>query len=285
MQESGVYRITNIRTGRAYVGSSVNVSKRLAWHFNELERGVHHCGHLQNSYNKWGKDAFDCDIIEYIDDVTKLIEREQFYIDSLGFKNLYNSSPTAGSSLGVKRSEETKAKLRTRIISPETRAKISAAATGRKDTEETNLKRRLRKATEETKAKLRAYKATDETKAKLSAARKGYKHTPETKAKNGASWVSRIVTEETRVKQREAWIARAARGITEETREKQRLSAKKEDAQCKAVQQLNPITGEVIATFYSAGEAYRQTLTCQSSISKVCAGKAKIAGGYGWRFL
>ncbi len=270
MQESGVYRITNIRTGRAYVGSAVNISKRLAWHFNELKRGTHHCGHLQNSYNKWGKDAFDCDVIEYINDVTKLIEREQFYIDSFGFNNLYNSSPTAGSSLGVKRSEETKAKLRGRKFSEETRAKIRAAAMGRKDTEETNLKRRIRRATEETKAKLRARKATDEARANMSAAQKGRKHTAETLAKMSASGKKYVPSEETREKLKAAWVTRS-RVITKETRAKMSASGKKPD--------------EIIATFYSAGEAHRQTLTCQSSITNVCLGKTKTAGGFGWRFL
>lgn len=272
MQESGIYKITNTKTGRAYIGSSVNITSRLAHHFNELSKGIHHCSYLQNSYNKWGKDAFDADVIEYVDDIKILLEREQFYIDSIGLDSLYNTHPMARSPLGVKRTAETKAKL-------------SASKMGYKHSEETLLKRRLRKHPEEVLAKLRGRKPTEETRAKLSAAHLGSKRSEETKKKMSIAGKARTTSEETREKLRAAWVQRAARGVAEETREKQKASAIKPDSQCKAVQQLNPHTGEVIATFYSAGEAHRQTHTCQSSISNVCMGKARVAGGFGWRYL
>lgn len=90
---------------------------------------------------KYGYSQFKFEIIEYCDP-SKLIEREQYYIDSL--KPEYNVLKTAGSSLGAKHSEETKAKIadalkgtnnpmygKKRIHSAETLAKISEAKKGK----------------------------------------------------------------------------------------------------------------------------------------------------------
>lgn len=271
MQESGIYKITNIKTGRMYIGSSVNITNRLSHHFSHLSKGTHHCSYLQNSYNKWGRDSFDFDILEYVDNLDTLLEREQFYIDSIGLGNLYNTNPIARSARGVKRS-------------PETRAKIRVARLGKKISAESLEKWKLRRHPEEVLAKLKGRKHTKETRAKLSAMRTGTKRSEETKAKMSIAGKRRITSEETREKQRLSWIARSARGVSEETKRKLSISARKQDSQCKAVQQLSSDTKEVVAIFFSAGDAHRQTGINQSSISHACHGKIKSAGGYCWKF-
>ena len=50
------------------------------------------------------------------------------------------------------------------------------------------------------------------------------------------------------------------------------------------IQQLDSLSGEVIATFESAAEASRVTGVDSSSISKVCRGRQKTAGGFKWRY-
>ena len=90
-----------------YVGSAVDIKNRWAVHNYQLKNGTHHSPQLQRSYLKHGD--FDWDIIEYVEDVEKLIEREQVWLDF--FKPEYNSVSIAGSRLGTKHSLETKQKM------------------------------------------------------------------------------------------------------------------------------------------------------------------------------
>lgn len=43
----GIYRIYRIETGQEYVGSSVNIRRRLYYHLNRLMCGKHHARHFQ----------------------------------------------------------------------------------------------------------------------------------------------------------------------------------------------------------------------------------------------
>lgn len=96
----GVYKIENTRNGKIYVGSSVNIENRRSAHLSLLARGVHKNRILQNSYNKYGPEAFTFSVLEecLVDD---LISREQYYADSL--KAAFNiRSITVSSNLGLK---------------------------------------------------------------------------------------------------------------------------------------------------------------------------------------
>jgi group I intron endonuclease len=101
----GIYILISITTGKRYVGSAINFKNRKYGHFYKLKKNTHSNNKLQHHYNKYG--AFDLlfSIIEFCPK-EKLIEREQFYIDTL--KPEFNLSPTAGSTLGVIPSEESK---------------------------------------------------------------------------------------------------------------------------------------------------------------------------------
>jgi group I intron endonuclease len=76
----GVYKITNITNGKIYVGSSKDISRRWNEHIRTLEANAHINPHLQNAWNKYGKNNFTFEVIEQCDGKNQY-EREQYYID------------------------------------------------------------------------------------------------------------------------------------------------------------------------------------------------------------
>lgn len=107
----GIYEIVNKVNGKRYVGSSVDIEARWRIHRHHLRTGKHHSIALQRAWDKYGEASFDFKIIEKCSR-DSLIAREQYYLDS-GYD--YNCSPTASSTLGVKRSDSTKEKCRNAI--------------------------------------------------------------------------------------------------------------------------------------------------------------------------
>lgn len=95
---------------------------------------------LKNGYSN-----FQLEILEYCDP-KDIIEREQYYIDQ--FNPEYNILKVAGSRLGQKHSEETKAKFSARVFSEETRAKMSESKKGENNP--------LKSHSEEVRAKISA---------------------------------------------------------------------------------------------------------------------------------
>ncbi len=53
-----VYSITNIATGRVYIGQSLDYRSRWTRHVSDLSRSLHLNEHLQRSWDKHGRDAF-----------------------------------------------------------------------------------------------------------------------------------------------------------------------------------------------------------------------------------
>jgi group I intron endonuclease len=109
---SGIYMIQNINSKKVYIGSALNIYKRIFGassisHLKALSTNTHSNKHLQNTYNKHGIDSFKFKILETCEK-SILLEREQYYFDTvLNAKNLkdfkkkaYNICPTAGSPLG-----------------------------------------------------------------------------------------------------------------------------------------------------------------------------------------
>lgn len=76
----GIYKIENLIDKKIYIGSSINLESRKYKHFWMLDRNKHDNNHLQNSYNKFGKDLFNFEILEFCDN-NQLIERENHYIE------------------------------------------------------------------------------------------------------------------------------------------------------------------------------------------------------------
>lgn len=167
---AGVYCWTNKVNGKIYIGSAINLYKRLVKYYN-----YEHLAKSNMIINKallnYGFSEFGLQILEYCEP-DSAVSREQYYMDLL--KPTYNILGTAGSSKGYKHSEEAKAKIsaawddtRPKPVvkhSEETKAKMSATRKGKKHLEETIAKIRAaslgNKHSEETKAKMAAAKGT-----------------------------------------------------------------------------------------------------------------------------
>ena len=139
--KSGIYKIVNIITNKQYIGSSVDLGRRRRTHLYALRKGTHDNPILQAAWNKYGENALEFRIIGTCP-LERLIELEQEVMDHL--KPEYNISKTAGSTIGISCSPETRAKIGMANSNPsiETRIKIGKAAEGRKITEKTRQKMR-----------------------------------------------------------------------------------------------------------------------------------------------
>lgn len=116
LQKSGVYQITNLITGKIYIGSTqMSFIKRLSHHTNRLRCNKHKNTYLQSSFNKHGEDNFEFSILEVCHKINCEI-REQYYIDSTNCldKNVgYNINPL---STGVNFTQETIEKRRQTML-------------------------------------------------------------------------------------------------------------------------------------------------------------------------
>ena len=84
MDKSGIYKITNAVNGKFYIGSSIDISRRLNAHKSMLINNTHRNPILQRAWNKHGSDKFTFEIIEECASDQKIcFEREQYYLDLL----------------------------------------------------------------------------------------------------------------------------------------------------------------------------------------------------------
>jgi group I intron endonuclease len=82
-----VYEIYNKISSKVYIGSTISFQKRKSDHLYNLRRGIHVNGHLQNSFNKYGEEAFDFVVVYTGEDY---LEVEQMLIAKSNFKEIYN---------------------------------------------------------------------------------------------------------------------------------------------------------------------------------------------------
>lgn len=111
---SGVYIIKNIVNNKIYIGSSVDIHKRWKEHIRLLRNNKHKNKYLQDDWNKYGEHEFEFTIEEETVYLKKeVLEIEQKYLNlykSFDKNTGYNVCKFAGSSLGIKWSEESKQK-------------------------------------------------------------------------------------------------------------------------------------------------------------------------------
>ena len=155
--KSGIYCIYNITNDKKYIGSAVNLDIRERSHFNALRNNNHRNQYLQRAFNKYGEGSFLFCVLEYCEP-KDLIHIEQYYIDMFydNKNKCYNISPTAGNTLGVKCTEETKKKIGEAN-------KGNKTWLGKKHSEESK-----RKMSESSKNSLLGYKHSEESKRKKS---------------------------------------------------------------------------------------------------------------------
>lgn len=204
-----VYKHTS-PSEKSYIGiTKFSIEKRLSRHVTYALSGSKYKFH--QAIVKYGIENFTSEILESCDDFEKASIREKYYIKLFNtFKNGYNMTEGGyGRPIGWKHSEETKQKLRNRIVTEETRKKLSDSLTGLqtwnkgKKLLDDQKKNYGHKRTEETKNKLSEMRLgstlSDETKLKISIASTGTnngmfgkRHTEESREKIKNSQQNRI---------------------------------------------------------------------------------------------
>lgn len=263
----GIYKIVNLVNSKIYVGSSINLKSRKYAHFNTLLKNRHDNNYLQNAYNKYGKENFKWEVIEYIDKLEDkkelkkiLLDKEQYWINSLKVcnKNIgYNLAPVAGNCLGIVPSEETRRKM--------------SESQKRRHLENPHL--------EETKNKIgkahKGKKVSQETKDKLSKAHKGNKYS-----------LGRIPTEENR---KNMSVAQKGKKRSQESiqRRKDTMSKKTREEMLKiqgkvSKKVINVTTKEIFNSISEAARTYNVSI---SNISKVCRKREGSIKNCIWRYL
>lgn len=131
-----------------YVGSAVNLKRRLGYHIYRLSRKTHPNPKMQAAWNVHGIGQFHFGTLETVPEAT-LIQAEQRWLDLLQCgrrRDCFNHLTIANSHRGVRRSPETCAKISAaklaRPVSPslETRELMRAAKIGRKLSAEHKIK-------------------------------------------------------------------------------------------------------------------------------------------------
>ena len=97
---AGIYKITNNKNGKIYIGESENIPRRWIEHITALTYGEHSNTKLQNDFKEYGLKAFNFDIVESIPIVDEsnsvklkmiLLCREHIYIKYFNsFETGYN---------------------------------------------------------------------------------------------------------------------------------------------------------------------------------------------------
>ena len=136
----GVYLLRNLKNGKQYVGSSINVRRRKSEHLLRLRKGEEGNEYLQRAWNKHGPEMFSFFLLERCE-IEERLEREQYWIDKLKTTDEqygYNLIPTRKSQLygealsihqkrgWAKHSPEERKKLNLHLNKPE--AKMIALA-------------------------------------------------------------------------------------------------------------------------------------------------------------
>jgi len=192
--------------GHRYIGSAISLAHRKSQHLHMLRHGNHKNKHLQSAFSLYGEENFIFTAL-YECQPCDLIRCEQEELDLL--KPEYNKCIIAGSSYGIKPSEETRRKLsianKGRKHTEEEKRKIGLAGLGRVFSEE--HKRKIGEANKLVQAGRIHGPHSEEAKRKMSEAQLGEKnhmygkhHTEETKGKISLANKGKIKSDETKIK-------------------------------------------------------------------------------------
>ena len=163
MKIQGIYKIVNTVNNKVYIGQSINIERRFKGHRDNINKKIKHP--LYSSIIKYGIGNFEFIVLEEIDNVLLLDQREQYWMDhykSYDKEYGYNLCSKAESNRGYKHSEESKklnsirakerfqneifkSKMREswktrKLPSAETREKLSKAGKGKNRTQNTKDK-------------------------------------------------------------------------------------------------------------------------------------------------
>lgn len=169
MDNFGIYIITNIVNGKAYIGKTEESFKKRWRHHSSLLKGNYHSNkYLQNAWNKYGEINFKFEILHVCSKDDDINQLEMEYIEKYdSYNNGYNLTKGGEGTLGNRLSEESK-----------------------------------RKIGDKNKLNMTGKKHSEETKQKMSDIHKGYIKTKEHRNNLSASLKGKIVSEETKEKNR-----------------------------------------------------------------------------------
>lgn len=106
--ESGIYCLENSINGKLYIGQAQDIKTRIRHHFK-----VNDSLYIHNAIKKYGKEKFNIYILEYVENLEELSEREIYYIKKFSsFKDGYNLTEGGEGLRGVLMSESNKENLR-----------------------------------------------------------------------------------------------------------------------------------------------------------------------------
>lgn len=151
LYKSGIYSIINIENNKQYIGSSINIGKRIKEHIRRLNKNIHHSIKLQRSWNKYEEKSFKIKVLEFCSK-DNLIKNENYYLNKLS--PFFNISKDAKSPM-----------------------------LNRKHKAETIEKFKLRKTINGKDHYLYGTKWSEAFRKKVLESRKDYKHSEETKLK------------------------------------------------------------------------------------------------------
>ena len=156
----GIYKITNLKNGKSYVGQSTDIEKRFRQHLCKNATG--HSEKFAEDLKRYGKTAFSLQVLEECEK-DRLLELERIYIKKI--KPEYNEVRFGEKrdlvfrmkvSKGVKKwweqlDDETKKKMKSNLTGPkighkvsdETKEKLRQANLGKKQSKETIEKRKI----------------------------------------------------------------------------------------------------------------------------------------------
>jgi group I intron endonuclease len=134
-----VYKITNNKNRKIYIGITNQGATTNRWYKHCSDANCGSDFPIHNAIRKYGRDNFQIEVIETVDDVEVLKEREIYWIkfyDSYNRKIGYNLTFGGDGTFGRFHSEETKDKIRQKHLgrksSLETRNKQSISHKNRK---------------------------------------------------------------------------------------------------------------------------------------------------------
>ena len=122
MKELEVYKVTNKQNGKIYIGIT-NQGVATRWYKHISDARSNSPFPLHNAIRKYGKENFQIDFVEVVDDVEVLKEREIYWIkyyDSYNRKKGYNLTLGGDGTFGRFHSDETKDKIRQKALGRKT---------------------------------------------------------------------------------------------------------------------------------------------------------------------
>ncbi len=254
----GIYFIKNKSTDKHYIGSSVNIERRIYQHLYLLKIGKCHSPKLQNSFNRHGEESFEFGILE-ICDLVRLKEREKFWIDNLN--SVWG---------GYNCSNDTECSTRGRIATKEQRAKMS------------EVQKRLSQSPERRKISSDNLIAYNKSQRGIP---KSKEHRVKISLANMGKKMSIGVKEQMSIRMKMSpinyWLGKKR---SAEDRLKMSVSHLGQVNSNKPIIQL-AIDGAEVNRFESAAEAGRRLGISRTSIKNCLCGYVKTAHHYLWRYV